>query len=161
MKKRQPLCVMICLLFITIAQAQEPISSYSFTKKFLSQPVSNHSFQETLSSIYNEKKYIRFKRMRNTGIVLTSVGAGLLATGVVLISSGGKEVNDYNGYDYSSELTPGERKIVGGIVCVIFGLGMEGGGIPLWAIGSRKMKQYGNGLRLQPAKNGLALAYSF
>ncbi|PVD51362.1 hypothetical protein DC498_14565 [Terrimonas sp.] len=160
MKKRQPLCVMLCLLFASFIQAQDPESSYTFTQKFLTQPVSNYSFQETLSASYNEKKYIRFKRMRNTGIVLTSVGAGLLATGVVLISSGSKETDDYNGY--YDELTPGDRKILGGIVCVIFGLGMEGGGIPLWAIGSRKMKQYGgSSLRLQPAKNGVALAYSF
>ena len=159
MKKRQPLCVIMCLLFTTLAHAQEPMSSYTFTQKFLTQPVTRYSFRGNSSTNYNEKKYIRFKRMRNTGIVLTTAGAGLLATGVVLISSGSKEDNDYN-YD-GSQLTPGDRKVLGGIICVVFGLGMEGGGIPLWAIGSRKMKQYGNSLRLQSSKNGLALAYSF
>ncbi|MFT3749266.1 MAG: hypothetical protein QM768_13155 [Agriterribacter sp.] len=160
MKKRQPLCVMICLLFASFVQAQEPPSSYTFTRKFLSQPAGSHLLLEDELTIYNEKKYIRFKRMRNTGIVLTSVGAGLLATGAVLISSGSKEEDNYS--NDNSELSSGDRKIIGGIFCVIFGLGMEGGGIPLWAIGSRKMKQYGgNSLRLQPAKNGVALAYSF
>ncbi|MFT3702936.1 MAG: hypothetical protein QM802_11220 [Agriterribacter sp.] len=159
MKKRQPLCVIVCLLFATLVQAQEPVSSYSFTRKFLTQPVTNYPLQKTLSSIYNEKKYIRFKRMRNTGIVLAGAGVGLLATGAVLISSGSKEQDDY--YYGDSGLSSGDGKVLGGIVCVIFGLGMEGAGIPLWAIGSRKMKQYGNGLKLQPAKNGLSLAYSF
>ncbi|MFT3950252.1 MAG: hypothetical protein QM763_25020 [Agriterribacter sp.] len=159
MKKRQLFGLLISLLCTTLAQAQEPVSSYTFTQKFLTLSVSNYSFQETLSSNYNEKKYIRFRRMRNTGIVLTGAGAGLLATGVVLISSGSKEADDY--YGYYDELSPGDRKILGGIVCVIFGLGMEGGGIPLWAIGNHKMKQYGNTLKLQPAKNGVALAYSF
>lgn len=97
--------------------------------------------------------------MRNTGIVLTSAGVGLLATGAVLISSGSNEQDDYSYSD--SGLSSGDRKVLGGIVCVIFGLGLEGGGIPLWAIGSRKMKQYGNSLKVQPANNGLALAYSF
>lgn len=161
MKKRQPLCLLIGLLFTTLAQAQEPVSSYTFTKKFLTEPAGNHSLQETFSSAYNEKKYIRFKRMRNTGIVLTGVGAGLLVTGAVLISSGSNEADDYNGYYDYSGLTPGDRKVIGGIFCVIFGLGFEGGGIPLWAIGSRKMKQYGNTLQLQSSKNGLGLAYSF
>ena len=159
MKKRQPLCVIMCLLFTTLAHAQEPMSSYTFTQKFLTRPIAGYSFQENLSADYNAKKYITFKRMRNTGIVLTSAGAGLLATGIVLISSGSKEGDEYN-YD-DSQLTAGDRKVLGGIICVVFGLGMEGGGIPLWAIGSRKMKQYGNSLRLQSSKNGLALAYSF
>lgn len=159
MKERQPFCVIMCLLFTSLTHAQEPMSSYTFTQKFLTQPVTRYSFRENSSTNYNEKKYIRFKRMRNTGIVLTTAGAGLLATGVVLISSGSKEDNDYN-YD-GSQLTPGDRKVLGGIICVVLGLGMEGGGIPLWAIGSRKMKQYGNSLRLQSSKNGLALAYSF
>lgn len=159
MKKRQLFCVIMCLLFTTLAHAQEPVSSYTFTQKFLKQPVSSYSFQENLSANYNEKKYIRFRRMRNTGIVLTSVGTGLLATGIVLISSESKEEDDY--YYNDSQLSSGDRKVLGGILCVIFGLGMEGGGIPLWAIGSRKMKQYGNSLRFQSSKNGLALAYSF
>lgn len=158
MKKRQPLCTMICLLFTTLIQAQEPVSSYTFTRKFLTQPVNNYPLQ-TPPPPPNEKKYLRFKKMRNTGIVLTSAGVGLLATGAVLISSGSNEQDDYSYSD--SGLSSGDRKVLGGIVCVIFGLGLEGGGIPLWAIGSRKMKQYGNSLKVQPANNGLALAYSF
>lgn len=159
MKKRQPFCVIMCLLFASLAHAQEPVSSYTFTQKFLNQPVTGHSFRGNLSADYDGKKYIRFRRMRNTGIVLTSAGAGLLATGIVLISSGSKEGDDY--YYDDSQLTAGDRKVLGGIICVVLGLGMEGGGIPLWAIGSRKMKQYGNSLRLQSSRNGLALAYSF
>lgn len=164
MKKRQTLCLLTGLLFTALAHAQEPVSSYTFTKKFLTEPVgtvNSYSLQEKFSSIYNEKKYIRFKRMRNTGIILTGIGAGLTATGVVLIASAGKEEDYYNGSYDDGELTPWGRKILGGTVCLIFGLGSAGGGIPLWAIGSHKMKQYGNTLKLQPAKNGLALAYSF
>lgn len=161
MKKHPLFCIVAFLLCTTFVQAQESVLSNTFSHTFFKQSVDGNAGEKSLFSVYSEKKYIRFKRMRNAGIVLTSVGAGFLATGVVLISTGIKEDEDYNGNYGESILTPGERKYFLGLLFVLLGVGFEGGGIPLWAIGSKKMKQYGNGFRLQSSKNGLAFTYAF
>lgn len=95
--------------------------------------------------------------MRNGGIVLTSVGAGMLMGGTALLIDG---ANDDN-YDYwDDEYTDG--KIVAGALGLVVGALSVGGGITMWVIGNNKMKKYGGGnVQLIPTKNGIRLAYRF
>lgn len=118
----------------------------------------------TLTIPHNEEKFQKFKRMRTAGIVLTSVGAGLVLGGTLLIINGDNDneyyvTNYYNGgYNY----TNGDTKIVVGVVGMLVGALSTGGGITMWIIGSNKMKKYGGGgISVFPAKNGVGLAYKF
>jgi len=110
-----------------------------------------------VAPVLNEEKYIKFKKMRNGGIVLTSVGAGMLMGGTALLIDG---ANDDN-YDYwDDEYTDG--KIVAGALGLVVGALSVGGGITMWVIGNNKMKKYGGGnVQLIPTKNGIRLAYRF
>lgn len=113
---------------------------------------------------YNEEKYRKFKKLRTGGIILTSVGAGLIIGGTALIIDGNNENDGYNfsGDYYDGDLTDGDGKIVAGAVGIAFGALSAGGGITMWAIGNKKMKKYGGGqMSIQSTKNGLGLAYKF
>ncbi len=167
MKVRYLICFLLGTGFSSILQAQDNVVSsitpFEFQRSFAAFS-EEPSLQSPLTQLaYNEEKYRKFKKMRTTGMVLTGVGAGLITTGIVLIASGSKDTHfgPTGGTVYVDEMTDGDRKVVGGAFCVVFGALSTGGGITLWAIGNNKMKKYGNAVNLQSTKNGVGLAYSF
>lgn len=155
------------LVFTTAATAQQKetgANAAQFERDF----VSNKSAATTPYAMlikepkaitdFNEDKYRKFKKMRTTGIVLTAVGAGLIATGIALVSNADNYDYYYDDYYYSDD----DDKIVGGAVCIVTGFFATGGGITMWAIGSKKMKKYGGGsLSLTSSKSGMGVAYHF
>ncbi len=162
--KKQLSAIAAFLFTFSVLQAQENTTSPSeFQRNFVAFSAEPSLATEMTRLAYNEDKYQKFKKMRTTGMVLTGVGAGLITTGIILISSGNSEKNNFGnngGTIYVDDLTPGDRKIVGGVFCIIFGTLSTGGGITLWTIGNNKMKKY-SALNLQSTKNGLGVAYSF
>ncbi len=103
------------------------------------------------------------KKVRTIGIVLASVGGGLLIGGVALLVVGVQtESNDLNN---GGDGTVGLPLIAGGAVCTIFGVGGTAAGIPLAIIGSVKAHKYCGGNRdrsymeLSTKGNGLALNF--
>ena len=113
--------------------------------------------------LQNEEKYRKFKKMRTGGIVLTSVGAGMLIGGIALLVDGGNDLDNYywNEHDYDS-YNDSDGKLIAGAVGVVMGSLSIGGGITMWVIGNNKMKKYGGGsVQLQSSKNGVGLAYTF
>jgi hypothetical protein len=171
MKTKQLLTATIASLCLYTAQAQTNNSTghTAFQRDFAKLTI-EHSNKSIFSNNaattfnYNEEKYRKFKKMRTGGIILTSVGAGLIIGGTALIIDGNNQNGGYNfnGDYYDGDLTDGDGKIVAGAVGIVFGALSVGGGITMWAIGNKKMKKYGGGqMSVQPTKNGLGLAYKF
>lgn len=158
--KKQVFILTVCLFCAFALQAQNNIASISsseFQRDFVAFS-GETSLQATATRLlYNEEKYKKFKKMRTTGIVLTGVGAGLLTAGIVLISSGINEGDDYN---LGTDNVYGNNKVVGGMLCTALGVTATGGGITLWAIGNNKMKKY-SAINLQRTSNGIGVAYNF
>ncbi len=171
MKTKQLLTATIASLCLYTAQAQtsnSPVNA-AFQRDFAKINVEgSHKsiFTDNTAATfnYNEEKYRKFKKMRTGGIILTSVGAGLIIGGTALIIDGNNQNGGYNfnGDYYDGDLTDGDGKIVAGALGIAFGALSVGGGITMWVIGNNKMKKYGGGqMSLQPTKNGLGLAYKF
>lgn len=110
----------------------------------------------------DEDRYRKFKKMRTGGIVLTSVGAALMGSGIALIAAGVSENDNVNYSNYDVyDMTSGDDKIVGGALCLATGFLSTGGGITMWVIGNKKMKKYSSGATLQVNPGKLSLAYKF
>ncbi|MCH5599529.1 hypothetical protein [Niabella ginsengisoli] len=176
MKTKQLLNLVIGIMSSYVAQAQNSNNiAYrsQFQRDFVTVKTVNNQagiFNTDANATfnYNEEKYRKFKKMRTAGIVLTSVGAGLIIGGSALIAAGNNE-NDGRNFEgdfdddyYYDDLTDGDSKIVAGVLGIAFGALSTGGGITMWVIGNNKMKKYGGGqMSLQPTRNGLGLAYRF
>ncbi|GAB3414983.1 hypothetical protein [Niabella aquatica] len=165
MNMKQLLFAAAVTLFFADARAQRhDLEAQQFRRDFVSVKKRNvnglFTNGEKLSTVFNEEKYLRFRNMRNGGIALTFVGAGLITTGALLIASAEDE-RDYDYYaDYNNDRK--ERKVIAGVFCILFGTVSTGGGITMWVIGNNKMKKYGGGqVSVQPAKNGLGVACHF
>ncbi|HTG57512.1 MAG TPA: hypothetical protein VL943_14645 [Niabella sp.] len=171
MKTKQLLTATIASLCLYTAQAQtnNGVSNTAFQRDFAKLDINSaqksiFTSNNTTTFNYNEEKYRKFKKMRTGGIILTSVGAGLIIGGTALIIDGNNQNDGYNfsGDYYDGDLTDGDGKIVAGAVGIVFGALSVGGGITMWVIGNNKMKKYGGGqMSIQPTKNGLGLAYRF
>ncbi|MFT3904444.1 MAG: hypothetical protein QM727_14835 [Niabella sp.] len=162
MNTKKLLLATAVILFSVIAHAQHAaLNAQQFQRDFVNAEVGNIYAPfingEKSAISFNEEKYQKFKKMRTGGIVLTFVGAGLIATGTALIAS----AEDERDYDYYSD-DNGEGKAIAGVLCVAFGTLSTGGGITMWVIGNNKMKKYGRGqVSVQSNKNGIGLAYRF
>ncbi|WP_114791893.1 hypothetical protein U0035_15165 [Niabella yanshanensis] len=171
MKTKQLLTATIASLCLYTAQAQTSNSAghtafqRDFAKLAIEHPNKSIFVNNAENNFnYNEEKYRKFKKLRTGGIILTSVGAGLIIGGTALIIDGNNQNDGYNfsGNYYDGDLTDGDGKIVAGAVGIAFGALSVGGGITMWVIGNNKMKKYGGGqMSIQPTKNGLGLAYKF
>ncbi|MFT4093578.1 MAG: hypothetical protein QM640_08055 [Niabella sp.] len=155
---------MLCALAGKTQQANT-LTASQFQRDFVSvkviEPGSHFPLSVSGTLNYNKEKYRKFKKMRTTGIILTSVGAGLITSGIVLLSTTDDDGDGY--YEYGDYYVEGDDgKIVGGAVCLVMGILSTGGGITMWTIGNRKMKQYGSAnLSLKSTKSGLGFAYTF
>ncbi|MCH5716730.1 hypothetical protein [Niabella hibiscisoli] len=149
MKTKQLLTATIASLCLYTAQAQTDNSAVNaaFQREFAKVNVEDSRksiFTNNTAATfnYNEEKYRKFKKMRTGGIILTSVGAGLIIGGTALIIDGNDQNNGYNfsGDYYDGDLTDGDGKIVAGALGIAFGALSVGGGITMWVIGNNKMK---------------------
>ncbi len=100
----------------------------------------------------------RYRKMKNTGTVLTVVGGVLFATGLVTL------VNSST--NYYSNSTPNDVR--NGLYAYIGGAACLGAGIPLWIVGGtkhRKMLAKSEGLSVRinamPTNRGLTFTYRF
>ena len=118
-----------------------------------------------LNNYYRENasdRCAKAKKMRTAGIVLASVGGGLLVGGITLIVVGvNVETNSINNGDGLGGLP----FIAGGAVCTVLGAVGTGIGIPFAIIGSVKAKKYCGQARessyMQLSTKGTGLALSF
>lgn len=104
--------------------------------------------QDHYQQLY-ERKVETFTKVRNGGIVMTGIGAGLVMTGTVLIAtlpSGYWAANDDDDYyyddDYDDFSSDDDLQAAFGILSIGVGVGLLAGGITMSSIGSRKIKYY-------------------
>ncbi|MBO9592417.1 MAG: hypothetical protein J7599_05860 [Niabella sp.] len=99
-----------------------------------------------------------WQRLRRSGIILTSGGIACIAGGIALVAVGDHQSN--NGYDYYSD-SPGEAKVVVGVMGIAGGIMALGGGITMWAIGNNRVKKYTNRMSFDMGNHSAKLAYRF
>jgi len=107
-------------------------------------------------------KIEKYTRMKNTGIGLTVAGSVLTIAGIVILSNANWVEDSYGNY------TTTDDNAVGGVVCLLGGMGGLGAGIPLAIIGSKNKKKYEAKLQsvslrinANPQNTGIALVYRF
>lgn len=140
------LCVLFTLSLVTSVNAQ---------------PISDLSDQQV------QTKIDKYKGMRTTGIVLTSIGIPTLAAGIGLYVAGLLDSDESTDY-YGNSTTDIDGKVWAGLGLMVVGELALGGGIVLWAIGGNKVKKYTyeqkrrqQSLHIQSSKNGIGIAYRF
>lgn len=109
------------------------------------------------------KKSEKFRKMRNTGIGLLSVGGIGLVTGVVKLINAPSTYNSITGQTTKTG-TSAEQ----GSLLVLGGMVLGAGGIPLTIIGAinhrrynKKLENVSLNLNLSPQHKGLVLTYKF
>ena len=102
------------------------------------------------------KKVETYRKMRNSGTVLTVVGSVLAVAGTVKMSN----LKNEGKYPYETTFTNGS-------VCIIAGYACLGAGLPLWIVGGINHKKYSKlrdlsiNLNATPQSQGLTLTYRF
>ncbi|HYG40025.1 MAG TPA: hypothetical protein VD908_15465 [Cytophagales bacterium] len=107
------------------------------------------------------KKVESYKRMKNTGFIMTGIGVVTTAVGVSIIA---QEERNYN--NNSSKFD--EDRVVTGILCAVLGIPITAGGLVLGLIGTHKVNRYRDKLdnlslnfRYAPSQKGIVLKYTF
>jgi len=77
------------------------------------------------------KKVETYRKMKNSGIVLTVIGSVLVVAGSVVMYN----LKDKGTYPYETSLTNGTPQIIVGSMCL-------GAGVPLWIVGGISHKKY-------------------
>ncbi len=177
------------------ASAQYNTELYRKGGKFYlgEEKLSREQFQTVMSSRYNESGIAYYdlwkknKGMRDAGIVLTSVGTvSTVAGGFTILIGAIIGVGEGLGQGLSNSLGGGSQTenseplkapgiITGGFVAGGAGVAMLGSGIPLWCVGSTRMKKAVEGYNgpyaqkepkdvyftLGPCPNGVGLSFRF
>lgn len=119
--------------------------------------------QQDDKTFYIEKSE-KYRRMRNTGQVLTVTGGLVFIIGVVTLSNSSIDTNS-NGYS-STTTTVGNP--AQGAAEVFVGFAALGAGIPLWIVGGHSHRKYEHKLQMLtlqpytlPQQRGLTLCYRF
>jgi hypothetical protein len=123
--------------------------------------------QDHYQQLY-QRKVETFTKVRNGGIAMTGIGAGLAMTGTVLLAtlpSGYWETDDDYYYEEDDNYNADDDlKAAFGILSIGIGVGLLAGGITMSSIGSRKIKYYqgkANTLSFGIKSQGFTLTYKF
>jgi tetratricopeptide (TPR) repeat protein len=102
-----------------------------------------HSQGVVRQDVEAQPAYLKARRMRTTGIVVTSVGAGVTGLGLIMAwyTANFAELNkDLLLEDREAYNEQGRAAQATGIVTLAIGLGSLGAGIPMWIVGNKRMK---------------------
>ncbi len=186
--------ILIILTFLAAAvsaSAQYNTDLYRKGGKFYQgdEQLSKEQFRTVMSSRYNESGIAYYdvwkknKNMRDAGIALTSVGSASVVAGfftVVIgvavgvgegLGQGLSNASGGNSQAENSEPLKGPGIVTGGFVVGGAGVAMLGSGIPMWCVGSSRMKKTVEGyngstlqnasITLGPCSNGVGLSFRF
>ncbi len=113
--------------------------------------------------LYLEKS-TKYKRMKNTGTILTLAGSVLVVAGMVTMLNAAEDTNAYYGTTPQAD----NDKFTQGVVMYVFGAAGVGVGVPLWIVGgishgkyNRKLQQLSARVVVSPQASGLHLFYRF
>lgn len=108
------------------------------------------------------QKVEKYRRMKNTGAVLTVAGSILTVAGIATLLNS-SYIETSNGYQ-TTTTTEGNPGL--GVAMWLVGIGGLGSGIPLWAVGAHNHKKYSHKLEgvsirlnMSPQRAGVTLAY--
>ena len=103
------------------------------------------------------QKVEKFRKMKNTGKLLTAAGSVLLVTGILTLT---------NSSTYNS--TNSNNQVQTGLLAYIFGIAGLGSGIPIWIVGGHQQNKYEEKLmtisgrfNMNTQQAGLTLTYRF
>jgi hypothetical protein len=112
-------------------------------------------------ALYMEK-FEKYRRMKNTGQVLTFGGSAMMVIGIVMISNAAEA--SYNSYGQTST----GSNAGGGLAVYLLGGCAVGAGVPLWIVGGinkgryeRKLKTVSLSFNSSPQNRGLGIRYKF
>lgn len=126
----------------------------------LKDPQSKTVFQVQSPAYFRrEKTAEQWQKLRRAGIILTSGGIACIAGGIALVATGEDQSN--NGYNYYTDDTPGEAKIIAGVMGIAGGITALGGGITMWAIGNNRLRKYSDRMSFDMGGRSATLAYKF
>lgn len=137
MKKKALLFIMayICLFtgFSKSQNGNQFTNDLYASTAFLARPHAEKSIFETNINLHYKigKTEEHWRKLRNNGIVLTSLGAACIGTGIALIQS---DIDDIYGNADGTRSVFGFLGIAGGALSV-------GGGVTMWAIGNNRLKK--------------------
>ncbi|MBA4144951.1 MAG: hypothetical protein DI538_07545 [Azospira oryzae] len=108
----------------------------------------------------------RYKRMKNTGMILSIAGGIMAVVGVSKMSKATSNATYYNGTYYYNNGSNADAET--GALLFLGGTAGLGAGIPLWIVGAHAQRKYerkleGIGVRLNinQQNKGLTLSYRF
>jgi hypothetical protein len=111
------------------------------------------------------RKAEKYRKMKNTGQLLTFGGSAMMVIGLVMISNA-TSTTTYNSY---GQTTTSSGNVGGGLALYLLGGCSVGAGVPLWIVGGinkgryeRKLQQTMTvGINAAPQNRGLVLRYRF
>jgi hypothetical protein len=111
------------------------------------------------------QKFEKYRRMKNTGQLLTFGGSAMMVIGIVMFSNA-TESTYTNGYGQTTTSTGGN--VGGGVAMYLLGGCAVGAGVPLWIVGGinkgryeRKLQTVSLTLNSSPQNRGLGILYRF
>jgi hypothetical protein len=118
-----------------------------------------HAQQKT--EVSGNVDYVRkvetYRKMRNSGMVLSVIGSVFVVAGSVVMYN----LKEEGTYPYETSITNGTAQIIVGSLCL-------GAGVPLWIVGginhrkySTKIKNLSLKLNVTPQTQGMILTYKF
>jgi hypothetical protein len=109
------------------------------------------------------QKFEKYRRMKNTGQLLTFGGSAAMVIGIVMISNAAE-----TSYSSSGQPTSTGGNVGSGVAVYLLGGCAVGAGIPLWIVGGinkgryeRKLKTVSMAFNSSPQNRGLAIRYKF
>ncbi len=131
---------------------------------FVAQTTMGQGFDK--DKMFYAGKAEKYKRLKNTGMLLSIAGGVLAVVGVSKINDSVSNSTYYNGtyYNNSNSNSGGET----GALLFLGGVAGLGAGIPLWIVGAhaqhkyeRKLEGIGVRLNINQQNKGLTLSYRF
>jgi hypothetical protein len=107
------------------------------------------------------QKAEKYRRMKNTGQILTFGGSVMMVVGIVMISNVETTTNSYG-------QTTQTGNVGGGLAMYLLGGCAVGAGVPLWIVGGintgkyeRKLQSVSVTMNVSPRSNGIGIRYRF
>lgn len=106
----------------------------------------------------DQSKYQKYKRMQSAGTILTIAGPILFVPGLIIARRATR--HNYTKHDFDTNVD-NTANLIGGTILWAVGAAATGGGITMWAIGSKKKKKYSNSVAVELTPTGTGIAYRF
>lgn len=102
----------------------------------------------------------QWKKLRRSGIILTSFGAACVTAGAIMVSQADELYYNVSTGSYGT-VEEGDPLGGFGIAGIAGGITALGGGITMWLIGNNRIKKYGQNISLTNGKRSIGIAYHF